>query len=385
MLYRKFGKCDFQVSTLGYGCMRLPIIDGDEGKINVKESIRLIRSAIDQGVNYIDTAYPYHKGMSEILVSKALKDGYREKVKLATKLPSWLVNTYEDFDRLLNEQLKKLETDHIDCYLLHSLGKFSWNKIKDLGVIKFVEAALKDGRIKHIGFSFHDELPLFKEIIDAYPWDFCQIQYNFMDENYQAGTEGLEYAAAKGMAIIVMEPLRGGKLTKNPPDEVKAIWNLAEVKRTPAAWALKWIYNNPRITTVLSGMGKMEEVLENIEIAGTSLPNTLTQKEINLIDMVKEKYKTFTKIGCTSCGYCMPCPSGVAIPNNFNLYNEAFIYNNVEPSKFSYDRFMTDQSRASGCIDCGQCEGLCPQNLPIRVHLKEVHNLLKKEVHKLSR
>lgn len=378
MQYRQFGKCDFKVSTLGFGCMRLPILDGDEGKINEPKAIELIRYAIDNGVNYIDTAYPYHKGMSEITTGKALKDGYREKVKLATKLPAWLINTYEDFDKYLNEQLEKLQTDHIDCYLLHALNKRTWGKIRDLGVVKFIEGALKDGRIKQIGFSFHDELNLFKEIVDYYDWDFCQIQYNYMDENYQAGLEGLNYAAARGMAVIIMEPLRGGKLVKNPPKDVLDLWNSADVKRTPASWALTWILNKPEVTLLLSGMGKMEEITENLKICSDARPNTLTEAELKLVDAVKEKYISFTKVGCTACGYCMPCPAGVNIPSNFNLYNEAFKYNDVGASKFAYERFMPDDAKANVCVDCGQCEEACPQNLPIREHLKSVHELLKK-------
>lgn len=377
MQYRKFGKCDFEVSALGYGCMRLPTLAGDESKINEEESIKLIRYAIDNGVNYVDTAYPYHRGMSEPLVGLALKDGYREKVKLATKLPSWLINTYEDFDKYLNEQLERLQTDHIDCYLLHSLGKKSWAKIRDLGVIKFIEKALSDGRIKYIGFSFHDDLELFKEIVDYYNWNFCQIQYNFMDENYQAGTVGLDYAVAKGMAVIVMEPLRGGKLAKSPNEEVKDLWNTAHVKRGPVDWALRWVLNHPGVVTVLSGMGKMDEVVENIKIVQDSYPNSLTKEEIALVDLVKNKYKTFSKIGCTACGYCMPCPSGVAIPSNFELYNDAFMYNSIPGSKTSYSRFMTEKTRASACTECGLCETLCPQGLPIRKHLKDVHGVLK--------
>lgn len=378
MQYRKFGKDAFEVSALGYGMMRLPILDGDESKIDEVEAIKLVRYAIDNGVNYIDTAYPYHMGNSEIVTGKALKDGYRERVKLATKLPVWFVNTYEDFDRLLNEQLTKLQTDSIDYYLLHALNQKTWDKIVELNVVKFIEGALRDGRIKHIGFSFHDSLPIFKEIVDFYPWDFCQIQYNFMDEEYQAGTEGLNYAADRGLGIIIMEPLRGGKLVKNPPEEILKLWASNDIQRTPAEWALSWIWNNPKVSVILSGMGKSFETEENIKTATQALPNCLTQKELELVDIVKEKYKSFTKIGCTACGYCMPCPSGVAIPNNFSLYNEAFMYNSVEPSKFAYHRFVPESARANKCVECGQCEEACPQNLPIITHLKSVHDLLTK-------
>ncbi|MDA8441621.1 MAG: aldo/keto reductase, partial [Peptococcaceae bacterium] len=224
MQYRKFGQLDFQVSALGFGCMRLPFLDGDQGKIAEAEAIAMIRHAIDQGVNYVDTAYFYHKGQSEVLVGKALQDGYREKVKLATKFPAMLAQTYADFDRYLNEQLQRLATDHIDFYLMHGLSRRTWDKLKELNFERFLEQAKADGRIRNVGFSFHDEYPVFTEIVDAYPWTFCQIQYNYMDTEIQAGTAGLKYAAAKGLAIIVMEPIKGGKLAKNPPPQVQELW-----------------------------------------------------------------------------------------------------------------------------------------------------------------
>lgn len=379
MEYRQFGKCDFSVSTLGFGCMRLPVLNGDEGNINEDEAIGMIRYAIDSGVNYIDTAYPYHKKQSEILVGKALKDGYRERVKLATKLPCWLVKNYEDFNKYLNEQLEKLQTDYIDMYLLHALDRESWERMKALNVFKFLEEAVNSGKIKHPGFSFHDELPLFKEIVDAYDWDFCQIQYNFMDENYQAGTEGLEYAASKGLAVVVMEPLRGGKLANTPPLEIQEIWNDADIKRTPVEWALKWILNRKEVTTLLSGMSTINQVTENIIIAGNSPANSLSENEMMLVKRVKERYGALTKVNCTGCSYCMPCPSGVDIPRNFNIYNNAFIYNDIEGSKRIYNNLMPEDKRASACIECGKCEESCPQTISIREHLKDLHSILKKE------
>lgn len=376
MQYRKFGKCDFEVSALGFGCMRLPFLDGDEGKINEEEAIKLIRHAIDNGVNYIDTAYPYHKGNSEIVVGKALKDGYREKVKLATKSPVWLVKKYEDFDKYLNEQLEKLQTDHIDMYLLHALSKERWDKLKELNVFKFLENAIKEGKIRHAGFSFHDELPVFKEIVDSYDWDFCQIQYNYLDTNYQAGDEGLKYAAEKGLAVVIMEPLKGGKLAKNPPEEVAVLWGKSPVKRTPAEFALRWIWNHKEVTLLLSGMGAMDQVTENIKIADSALVNSLSEEELRLIGQVKSKYNELIKVDCTGCNYCMPCPFGVNIPRNFAIYNESSMYNDLEGSSTAYNKFMPDKERADICKECGACETKCPQHLPIRQHLKEVHAAL---------
>jgi len=377
MKYREFGKCDFKVSVLGFGCMRLPIINADEQQIDLEKAIPLIRYAIDNGVNYIDTAYPYHKGSSEIVVGKALKDGYREKVKLATKLPTWLTNSYEDFDKYLNEQLEKLQTDHIDMYLLHGLDKERWDKLLELNIFKFIESALSDGRIKQIGFSFHDKLDAFKEIVNAYNWDFCQIQYNFLDDNYQAGTEGLEYAANKGMAIVVMEPLKGGRLSKTPPISVKELWHKTEVEKTPAEWALRWVWNHPEVTTVLSGMNSMEQIIENIKTAETALPNSLSEKDLALINNVKSQYNELIKVQCTACGYCMPCLTGVDIPRNFAILNEASMYNEYDIQSHIYNNDLTLKQRAVSCVECGKCETLCPQHLEIRKHLKEVNEVMK--------
>lgn len=378
MLYRKFGSCDFKVSALGFGCMRFPILNGDSGQIEEAEAIKMLRYAIDNGVNYVDTAYPYHKKNSEIVVGKALKDGYREKVHLATKLPAWLTNTYEDFDKYLNEQLEKLQTNYIDFYLLHSLSKDSWKKIKDLKVLDFLDGALKDGRIKYAGFSFHDDIDTFKEIVDSYNWTFCQIQYNYMDEKYQAGTEGLKYAASKGLGVVVMEPLRGGKLAQTPPDEVQDIFNSSLFKRTPAEWGLSWIWNQPEVSIVLSGMSTMEQVAQNIETAGKTGISSLSERDISIIDNVKSKYNELTKVKCTACEYCLPCPAGVAIPSNFSLYNDASIYKDSEKYINKYNNEMPEKSRASSCVECGECEEACPQHLPIRQHLKEVHKALSR-------
>lgn len=377
MLYRKFGSTDFDASKLGFGAMRLPTVDGDEGKINELEAIRMIRYAIDHGVNYVDTAYAYHQGKGEIVVGKALQNGYREKVKLATKLPVWLTESYTDFDKYLNEQLQKLGTDHIDFYLLHALNKNTWPKAKELGIMRFLDGAIADGRIRYAGFSFHDERALFQEIVDSYPWTFCQIQYNYMDTEIQAGSEGLKYAAAKGLAVIVMEPIKGGKLAKNPPRSIQTLWNSAQVKRTPAEWALRWVWNHPQVSLVLSGMSTLEQVEENLRIAAEAEPNSLSVEELSLIGQAKKTYTHLTKVGCTGCSYCMPCPSGVDIPRNFTLYNDAYIYDQLDASVMAYQRFLEDGARASACVECGECEAVCPQQLSIRDYLKEVHQALK--------
>ena len=377
MKYRKFGRLDYQASILGFGCMRLPTVNGDAGKINEPEAISMIRKAIDQGVNYVDTAYPYHQGQSEILVGKALQDGYREKVKLATKLPLFRCESAADFDRILNEQLAKLQTDHIDFYLLHGLNQATWEKAKKFDYPSFLKKALADGRIHNAGFSFHDQLPLFKEIVDAYPWTFCQIQYNYMDTEFQAGTEGLEYAAAKGLAVVIMEPLKGGKLAKTPPVSIQEIMDKAETKRTPAEWGLRWVWNRPEVSVVLSGMGKPEQVEENLRLASSAEANTLSGQELAMLDEVKKRYRSLTKIDCTACGYCQPCPTGVSIPGSFALYNDAHIYDDFTSSRFAYNTFYAKESKASACVECGACEEACPQQLPIRDYLKEVQKDLE--------
>ena len=384
MLYRKFGKTKEQVSVLGFGCMRLPIIGEDPTKIDEEKAIKMIRHAIDEGVNYVDTAYPYHGtgmskgGMSEPFVAKVLKDGYRERVKLATKLPSWLIKTRADMDEYLNEQLERLETDSIDFYLLHSLSSHTWPNLKAAGVTEFLDQAIKDGRIKHAGFSFHERFGLFKEIIDYYDWSFCQIQYNYLDEEYQAGKEGLEYAAQKGLGIVIMEPLRGGKLAGELPEEALQFFNKADVKRTPAEWALRWVWNHPEVSVVLSGMTTMDQVAENLKVAEQAQPNSLTAKELEIIDQVKKLYKEKIKVNCTACAYCMPCPSGVNIPGCFTVYNDYSIFGGTsERYKFLYDFRIGSKAYASKCVECGKCESHCPQGIAIRQELKHVKELFE--------
>jgi len=384
MLYRNLGKTTLNVSILGFGCMRLPIQNGsgsgadifDPNKvINEEEAREMIQYAIDHGVNYFDTAYPYHSGKSEPLLGKALR-GYRGKVMIATKLPVWLVKEERDFERFLGEQLKRLETDYLDVYLLHGLNRGVWPTMLQLRVFEFLNQIQADGRVRHVGFSFHDDVKIFKEIVDSYDWELCQIQYNFFDENYQAGREGLTYAASKGLGVVIMEPLRGGRLTDRIPAEVQAIWETAEKKRTPAEWALRWVWNHPEVSTVLGGVSTMGQIMENTRVADEGRPNSLSEKELSIIARVKEVYRKMLKIDCTGCAYCMPCETGVDIPLNFSLYNDMFMFKNPEVNVLLYRELISPERRASACIECGKCEEQCPQHLQIQEALKVVHRTL---------
>jgi predicted aldo/keto reductase-like oxidoreductase len=379
MKYRTFGRLDWSVSVLGFGAMRLPVIDQDNSKIDEPEATRMLRYAIDAGVNYVDTAYPYHRGTSEGLVGRALQDGYRQRVRLATKMPVWLMEKHEDLDRYLDEQLERLQTESIDFYLLHALNAKNWPKIRDLGVLSWAERTMADGRFHHLGFSFHDTYEVFQEIVDAYDgWTFCQIQYNYMDEEYQAGTRGLQYAAGKGLAVVVMEPIRGGQLSDSPPQAIQDLWDTAAHKRTPAEWALQWVWNHPEVSVVLSGMSTMEHVRENVASADRSAGNSLSDGELALIARVRDRYRELCPIPCTDCGYCQPCPEGVFIPRIFETYNEGVMYNIPERVKRLYnsDWWLKPEQRADQCVQCGECEEKCPQNIAIIEWLERVHQAL---------
>ncbi|MGD9145811.1 MAG: aldo/keto reductase [Anaerolineae bacterium] len=380
MQYRSFGNLDWQPSALGFGAMRLPTIDDDPSQIDEPEATRMVRYAIDQGVNYVDTAYPYHRQASEPFLGRALQDGYRERVKLATKMPVWLVEGAEDFDRYLDEQLERLQTSHIDFYLLHGLGQARWPTIRDLNVFDWAEGAIADGRIRHLGFSFHDQYELFEEIVDASDlWTFCQIQYNYMDIEYQAGTKGLKYAADKGLAVVIMEPIRGGRLANKIPPTVQEIWDGASIQRTPAEWALQWVWNQPEISLLLSGMSTMEQVEQNLASAGRSGPGTLTAEELALYDRVREEYDKLCPIPCTDCKYCLPCPSGVNIPRVFEVYNDLMMYGDENRAQMVYNVFMNEDERANLCIDCGECLEKCPQMIEIPDWLAKAHEVLCEE------
>jgi len=356
--------------------MRLPPNGAGSEEIDEPLAMNMIRTAIDRGVNYVDTAWPYHQEKSEPFVGRCLQDGYRDRVKLATKLPSWLIKERADLDTYLNEQLKRLQTDHIDFYLLHALNKTIWPALQQVDVLEWAQGAIADGRIGHLGFSFHDDLRVFKEIVDAYDWTFCQIMYNYMDIEFQAGREGLKYAADRGLAVVIMEPLRGGSLTRTPPEQVAQLWNDAPVKRSQADWALQWLWNQPEVSLVLSGMSTMEQVEQNLDSAERSSVAAMSPEELAIVARVREAYRGLSPIPCTDCRYCMPCPSGVAIPRIFSTYNDSVMYDQPERGKASYNRFMKPEERADNCVECGQCEAACPQQIKIIDWLKKVHATL---------
>jgi predicted aldo/keto reductase-like oxidoreductase len=380
MDYRTFGKLDWRPSALGFGAMRLPVMDDDPGRIDEPEAARMIRYAIDHGVNYVDTAYPYHRQTSEVFLGRTLQDGYRERIKLATKMPSWLIEKPEDFDRYLNEQLARLQTEHIDFYLLHALNERHWPKLRDLGVLRWAEQAMATGRIGHLGFSFHDKYEVFQEIVDATDlWTLCQIQYNYMDVEEQAGIKGLKHAADKGLAVVVMEPIRGGRLSNYIPPSVQAIWDSSTIQRTPADWALQWVWNQPEVSLLLSGMSTMLHVEENLLSAERSGPGTLTDDELALYDRVRQEYEALCPIPCTDCKYCLPCPSGVNIPRVFEIYNDLMMYGNENHAQMVYSNFMKEDERANLCIECGECLEKCPQMIEIPEWLAKAHEALCKE------
>ena len=365
MKYRKFGNTGVEVSALGFGAMRLPVTDPSDAKsIDEETAIGMIRKAIDSGVNYVDTAYPYHGGMSEVLVGKALQDGYREKTMLATKLPVWMVEKEEDFDRYLNEQLEKLQTDHVDFYLLHALDKNRWKKVEDCRLLEKMKEAKADGRIRFAGFSFHDDLETFKMIVDAWEWDFCQIQFNYINLEHQAGMEGLKYAASKGLGVVIMEPLLGGKLA-TPPVQVRKV--LPDTK-TPVEWALDFLWNLPEVGLMLSGMSTPQQVEENLVYADRSHVGMLSPDDIQMLAKAKNVFDTMAIVPCTKCAYCMPCPFGLDIPKTFEAYNQTAV-KGVDKARELYD---TLEKKADACRKCRRCEKECPQHIEISQIMTEI-------------
>ncbi|NLX83935.1 MAG: aldo/keto reductase [Clostridiales bacterium] len=368
-----FGKSGKQVSRLGFGMMRLPTKSREDGSqvIDREEAIRMLRHGIDRGISYVDTAYGYHSGESEIVTGLGLKDGYRERVMLTTKLPQWLVNKYEDMDRLLDEQLAKLDVSCVDFYLLHALNGSAFDKLQRLNYQKFLEKAKSDGRIKNTGFSFHDEKDVFLRIIDDYDWNMAQIQFNYLDDDHQATLEGLRYAGKKGIPIVVMEPLRGGALA-TPPSDVMSLIKDHPGGFSPVEWAFRYVGDFPEVVTVLSGMSTMEQVKDNLRIFESVSVNSLTAQDHAFIKALKESYLARIKIGCTACDYCQPCPQGVLIPRIFRAYNDAYKFNQPGSLKWQYGEIIKENGEGALCVECGQCEAVCPQQLPIIETLKEI-------------
>lgn len=379
---RKKGKImkyfDFKgekISRLGFGCMRFKTLDGDNSKIDKVESAKILKEAIEKGLTYIDTAYPYHDQMSERFVGEFLEENnLRDKIYLASKLPCWLVKEKDDFYKIFNEQLEKLRTNNLDFYLLHSLDIKRFRQMVELGVFDFVNELKEKGLVKNIGFSFHDEYEAFEEIIKAYDWDFCQIQLNYLDINLQAGLKGYELAKEMGIPVVIMEPVKGGRLA-NPPIKVREI--IAEfTDLSPAQLALKFPLSLDNVMTVLSGMNTSEQVAENMAIASAD-PN-LSDKEKEFYEKAREIYKKREQIACTACEYCLPCTVEINIPKVFSMWNNAFLYDEAEKSKKAYQEYLKDGVNPETCIECGKCENICPQSLEIITGLKKANEFLCK-------
>lgn len=376
MEMRKMEKLGVETSLLGFGCMRFP--QTPEGKIDEVLTEKMLDRAIAQGVNYIDTAYPYHDGQSEVVAGKILKKYDRNSYYLATKLPVWLVNTVEDVDKYLEEQLAKLQTDHIDFYLMHAMGKERWNKMLEIGCVKRLEELKEQGKIKYLGFSFHDKYEVFEEILNYRDWDFCQIQLNYMDAEEQAGLKGYQLAADKGIPVIVMEPVKGGSLAVFAEDITAKLKEL-NPEATPASFALRWVGSLPGVKVILSGMSSMEQVEDNLGTFADFKP--LSEQEQSTIRQVTEILRSRVQNGCTGCRYCMPCPAGVDIPGCFAAWNTYHMYQNYHSVSWNWEMVLGDAHQPKNCVQCGKCEAQCPQKIAIREDLKKVQaDLDKKEM-----
>jgi uncharacterized protein len=377
MNYRRLGNTGKQVSVLGFGLMRLPVFNHEQSRIDEEQSWEMVETAIEHGVNYFDTAYPYHGGKSEEFASKIIMSGYRDKIYIADKMPSWQIKVSLDMDKYLQEQLQRLKTEYIDFYLLHALNAKNWKNLKELGVLDWLQKKKQEGRISHIGFSFHDKFEVFEEIITAFDWEFCQIQYNYLDTEFQAGQAGLRLAAERGAGIVVMEPLRGGLLANVPPRDVERVIEEMGYPGSQVSLSLRWIWQQPEVDIILSGMSNLAQVKENVALAGSN-DLRLNAKENELVEQLKASYLKRKQIACTGCEYCLPCPQNVAIPNVFEYYNTAHIFDDQAYGRRFYN-FIKEENRADKCIGCGECEEKCPQNIAIIEKLKEAHAYLRGE------
>ena len=364
MKYRTMGKLGIQASAFGLGCMRFNGKASGDSIIDEQKAVSLIRRAIDGGVTYIDTAYVYLDTTSEIVLGKALQDGYRDRVTIATKVPPDQVNSRADLEAILAEELRKLQTDHIDFYLMHALNRQKWEHMKSVGAPEFFEDMKREGKIRYRCFSFHGPYEEFEYILNDWDWDMVQIQYNYMDVDNQAGTRGLELAGSKGIPVVIMEGLLGGRLA-NAPDNVQALYDAFPVKRSPVEWAFRWLCNHPEVAVVLSGCNEAEQIDENLKIFDTVGTGVMSTEELKLMDDVRAAYVSRTKIGCTGCRYCMPCPNGVNIPGVFSVWNNFSLYNIDPKEDWQFRMIRNNDGGADRCVGCGACEAACPQHLDI--------------------
>ena len=369
MEYRKFEKLGVSPSLLGFGCMRFPL--NPDGSICEEEAEKMVDTAIQAGVTYIDTAYPYHNGDSEPFLGRILKKYNRKDYFLATKLPIWNVKTLDDAKRLFDEQLQRLDTEYVDFYLLHCLDKEKWQTVLDLNLIPYFEELKAQGKIRFFGFSFHDDFEVFEQIATYRKWDFCQIQYNYVDTDIQAGDKGYALTEKLGIPLVIMEPVKGGSLSFLP-DDLAASLKAERPDSSISSWALRWVASKPNVKVVLSGMSTMDQVEDNLHTFDKFEP--LTEKETNLIAKTADNIKKRTKNGCTGCAYCMPCPFGVDIPKNFRIWNELSMYGNKEKAKQAFFHDLNSAARADQCQKCGKCETVCPQGISIRENLAEAAN-----------
>ena len=371
MKYRKFGKLGIECSAFGIGCMRFPMEKNEKGEnvVNQKIANEILHTAIDNGVNYIDTAYVYSDRQNEKAVGTALKGGYREKVRIATKLPIWDVNSKEDMYRLYEIQRTNLQTDRIDFYLIHALNRDQWRRMRSLGVREFLDDLKAQNKISYACFSFHDNYEAFEEILNDYDWDMCQIQFNYMDIHNQATIKGVELAGKKNIPIVIMEGLQGGRLA-NVPASVKAVFDSYPVKHTPAEWAFRWLCNFPQVGTVLSGVTNLEQTYQNLETFDKTGVNIMTPEELAIVDKAREEYMHRIKVGCTGCRYCMPCPVGVDIPGIFGTWNESYKFRDDIAQNGHYRRIVNDGHGQDKCVSCGKCMEKCPQSIQIPEMLK---------------
>lgn len=373
-----------KLSILAYGCMRFT---QKNGKIDLDKAEKELMTAYNAGVNYYDTAYIY-PGSEAALGEILHRNGIREKVNIATKLPQYMIKTENDAEKYFNEELNRLQTDYIDYYLMHMLTDVkSWERLKKLGIVEWLEEKKASGKIRQVGFSYHGNSDMFCQLVDAYDWDFCMIQYNYLDENSQAGKKGLQYASSKGLPVMIMEPLRGGRLVNNLPEKAVKLFENYEVKRTPAEWAFRWLWNQPEVTTVLSGMNSIEMVEENVKNASTAEAGEFTEKEEKLLKDIVDAINEKMKVGCTGCGYCMPCPKKVDIPGTFSAYNKYYTDSKFTGLReyFMCTTMRKDSTSASNCVDCGKCEMHCPQKIEIRKELKNARKKLESPIYKIAK